>query len=324
MVGWDLDEVYAIQEASLHAFKQLPREVDVYALYNFYSKNLRTWFVTKQKYLRGQNLQVTNLSLILCYYMVSSSSTKFSIFFKIPQVCQRSDPWLTHGMTQFPKNRLPRVHLNHALRHREGCQCRKAIGAAELTLAAMLPRRIHPWWVLKKMIESSSKDILDRRKKNGVALLRSMDWGVKKQQSAMDPRNLLPVAAVEYNARQRLGTVFFCRACSIFRTCLHVDVYVCIHVYIYIPYIYILYMCCICIYIHTVYVLCIYICTHTLHICICVWYMYVYIYTYIHILVYLVGYLRWLICLMLKFHSSIFSIYESMHMYTVRIVYVVV
>lgn len=173
MVGWDLDEVYAIQEASLHAFKQLPREVDVYALYNFYSKNLRTWFVTKQKYLRGQNLQVTNLSLILCYYMVSSSSTKFSIFFKIPQVCQRSDPWLTHGMTQFPKNRLPRVHLNHALRHREGCQCRKAIGAAELTLAAMLPRRIHPWWVLKKMIESSSKDILDRRKK-----MVWLSWGV--------------------------------------------------------------------------------------------------------------------------------------------------
>ena len=286
MVGWDLDEVYAIQEASLHAFKQLPREVDVYALYNFYSKNLRTWFVTKQKYLRGQNLQVTNLSLILCYYMVSSSSTKFSIFFKIPQVCQRSDPWLTHGMTQFPKNRLPRVHLNHALRHREGCQCRKAIGAAELTLAAMLPRRIHPWWVLKKMIESSSKDILDRRKKNGVALLRSMDWGVKKQQSAMDPRNLLPVAAVEYNARQRLGTVFFCRACSIFRTCLHVDVYVCIHVYIYI-YIYRIYTYCICavyvyIYIYCICAVYIYVHIHCIYVYMCVIHVCVYIYIYTH------------------------------------------
>ena len=257
MGGWDLDEVYAIQEASLHAFKQLPREVDVYALYNFYSKNLRTWFVTKQKYLRGQNLHVTvtNLSLILCYYMVSSSSTKFNIFFKIPQVCQRSDPWLTHGMTQFPKNRLPRVHLNHALRHREGCQCRKAIGAAELTLAAMLPRRIHRW-VLKKMVKSSSKDILKEKKWCGSL----EEYGLSKDTAERDgPTEPAPRCScrIRCTSAPRDG-VFLPSMFDI----PHVST-------------------CRCICVHT----CVYI--YTYYICDVGVYVYIYTYMYIHVCIYI-------------------------------------
>ena len=284
MGGWDLDEVYAIQEASLHTFKQLPREVDVNALYNFYSKNLRTWFVTKQKYLRGQNLQVTNLSLILCYYMVSSSSTKFNIFLKIPQVCQRSDPWLAHGMTQFPKNRLPRVHLNDALRHREGCQCRKAIGAAELTLAAMLPRRIHRW---KKMVESSSKDILKEKKWCGSL----EEYGLRSKETAErdGPTEPAPRCScrIRCTSAPRDG-VFLPSMFDIphVSTCRCICVHTCVYIYM------------IYIYTHTIYVLYIYlyiyVCTHTLHICIYIYvymcmihvcgvYIYIYIYTYVFI-----------------------------------------